>query len=402
MEQASSELPRILLQFKLRAPQVIRGEGRTTIELLRYPPSDVLQDKDGDEVLVAWTSWWNSTPWAENYGISRLKWDSSSRFGDIWQHFGEAAGLPNGLPYVICFNCGLALQHPAGARIIGTKHLINHRKTQGCQRAIVPVHTTPSPPLFLSRPAYSRHSATLVPAFTSQAFEREIVKVVINNNWSFRTLNEPSFQRFLKFLRPDITTISRYKFKEIFETQYQEAKTALLNDLGQKTKISIALDTWSASNHLSFLAIKVYYINKYWQLQEKLLDFIPLRGQHSGNSMALCLLQVLSETHTKPRLLAITCDNASNKTTLTRTLETTLDDENISWNSNENTIPCLAHVINLVVQDIIQSLRLEALTDIGTEEPLERRHIEGISAQMSVPNSLRKVRLYLSHTFITP
>jgi len=118
--------------------------------------------------------------------------------------------------------------------------------------------------------------------------------------------------------------------------------------------------------------------------------------------MALCLLQVLSETHTKPRLLAITCDNASNNTTLTRTLETTLDDENISWNSNENTIPCLAHVINLVVQDIIQSLRLEALTDIGTEEPLERRHIEGISAQLSVPNSLRKVRLYLSHTFITP
>lgn len=114
---------------------------------------------------------------------------------------------------------------------------------------------------------------------------------------------------------------SRYKFRNAFETQVKEASAALLQDLGPATKISVALDAWSASNYLSFLRIKVYYINSTWQLQERLLNFILMRGQHTGVSMAEHLLSILTTRDLRYRLLAITADNASNNSTLCRTVQ---------------------------------------------------------------------------------
>jgi hypothetical protein len=126
-----------------------------------------------------------------------------------------------------------------------------------------------------------------------------------------------------------------------------------------------------------------------------------MRGKHTGVSMATDVLQVLSDTNLKHRLLGVTSDNASNNRTMNNALKAQLDTEDISWSADENTIPCLAHVINLVVQDIIQHLKFEATTDIDNAEVLQRRHVSDIDAHVSVPNSLRKVRTLLSHLLIT-
>jgi hypothetical protein len=114
--------------------------------------------------------------------------------------------------------------------------------------------------------------------------------------------------------------ISCYKFSNIFQDQFRAAEAALLRDLGKDTKLSIALDAWTASNHFSLLAIKRYYINNDWRLREVLLDSILMRGKHTGVSMAREVLQVLKATNTTKKLLAVTCANASNNSTLSRTL----------------------------------------------------------------------------------
>jgi hypothetical protein len=274
---------------------------------------------------------------------------------------------------------------------MGTKHLTNHLNSQRCKSITVPAYSRLLTLATLSPRAQIRSSPAYIPSYSATAFEKEIVRVVIDNNWSFRTIERPSFQRFLQFMRPETAIISRYKFELMFQAQFLEAKASLLSDLGQLTKISIALDAWSAANHLSFLAIKVYYINDEWQLQDKLLDFIPMRGRHTGTSMAAEVLRLLSDTNTKKRLLALTCDNASNNTTMSRTMQAELGNENIHWSASENTVPCLAHVINLVVQDIIFHLKLAASIEVDAGETLQRRHVQDIRVQTSVPNSLRKV-----------
>lgn len=183
----------------------------------------------------------------------------------------------------------------------------------------MPVH---SKPLLLLPPGWtSRQPSSIAPAYSAEAFEKELVRAVIDGNWPFRTLERPSFKRFLEFLRPGTELPSRPKFTQMLEDQFRSVRTGRLYTLGPNTKVSIALDAWSASNHLSFLAIKAYYIDENWQLRESLLDFLPLRGHHTGTSMAIEVFRALKDTKTSDRLLAITCDNASNNSTLSCALK---------------------------------------------------------------------------------
>jgi hypothetical protein len=126
-----------------------------------------------------------------------------------------------------------------------------------------------------------------------------------------------------------------------------------------------------------------------------------MRGSHTSEAIAGEVHQVLLDTDIKRQLLGITCDNASNNSTLVAELEGLLEESGIIWNAKENTIPCVAHIINLVVQDIIKHLKLAASEQMENGYRLERRHIAEIQVQTSVPNSLRKVYTHLSHSLIT-
>jgi hypothetical protein len=187
----------------------------------------------------------------------------------------------------------------------------------------------------------------------------------------------------------------------MFHERSDAAKRSILSDINKTTKISLTLDAWTANNHLCFLAIKVYFINDKWQLVERLLDFIPMRGSHTGEAMAKEVHNLLTFTNTKHRLLGITCDNAGNNGTLATHLEIQLDEDEIEWSAKENVILYIAHIINLVVQDIILHLKLAASEQIENGRRLERRHIAEINAEASVPNSLRKVCTPLSRLIIT-
>jgi len=52
---------------------------------------------------------------------------------------------------------------------------------------------------------------------------------------------------------------------------------------------------------------------------------------------------------TDGRLLGITTENASSNYSMTRELQTTLEVSGMEWPSLRNHIPCMAHVIQLVL-----------------------------------------------------
>lgn len=401
MAEPPTELPDILAHLKMSAPHRDKGGLKDTLTLLQYPVFENNSSEENKAIISNWKEWWNKTPWAQDPSKEAPNWGSSCRTSQVWTYFGEAAEIPTGRPYIFCLNCSYILSHPAAGNN-GTKHLQRHRRTQSCQLISSPIHNELSNSLRQSIPPPTNINPRAIPAYSTETYEQELVRVVVDNYWSFRTLERPSFQRFLQFLQPNAVIISRYKFQSAFESQFEKASAELLNDLGQGTKISLALDSWASSNHLSFLAIKGYYINTRWQLKEKLLDFIPIRGRHTGASMADQVLKLLSKSELQKKLLSITCDNASNNSTLTQSLQQGLQQLGISWSPSENTTPCLAHIINLVVQDIIQHLRLSASTELDNVPDLQRQQIDEVDANISVPNSLRKGRIfyhsYLSHT----
>lgn len=56
--------------------------------------------------------------------------------------------------------------------------------------------------------------------------------------------------------------------------------------------------------------------------------------------------------------MACTTDNATNNDTLMVALERTCKDRNIQFKVRDNHVRCLAHIINLAVQDALSALKV--------------------------------------------
>lgn len=57
--------------------------------------------------------------------------------------------------------------------------------------------------------------------------------------------------------------------------------------------------------------------------------------------------------------MAITADNASNNNSFLKELERICKEKQIDFNHKKNNIRCLAHIINLTVQEILRCIKAE-------------------------------------------
>lgn len=57
--------------------------------------------------------------------------------------------------------------------------------------------------------------------------------------------------------------------------------------------------------------------------------------------------------------MAITADNASNNNSFLKKLERICKEKQIDFNHKKNNIRCLAHIINLTVQEILRCIKLK-------------------------------------------
>jgi len=73
-------------------------------------------------------------------------------------------------------------------------------------------------------------------------------------------------------------------------------------------------------------------------------------------NLASAVFDTLNEYDIAAKLFCITTDNASNNFSMARELERMLEDIGVTWDRKTNHIPCLAHIINLVVQQFLTTL----------------------------------------------
>src|SRR5579859_6680690 len=92
--------------------------------------------------------------------------------------------------------------------------------------------------------------------------------------------------------------------------------------------------------------------------------------------MACIIYDTLEDYNLLDKLHCITTDNASNNYALTKELSKKLrDDANIHWNHETHHLPCLAHVINLVVRKFLTAIKtkpfpksIQSLADDDNDE----------------------------------
>jgi hypothetical protein len=176
------------------------------------------------------------------------------------------------------------------------------------------------------------------------------------------------------------------RLMELAASTHQELLASLLSD----AKVSIALDCWTSPDQKPFMAITGYWICPEFRYHEVLLGFPPVPGEHTGERLALVVMEVLEKHELSHRILGITTDNATNNgtmfTKLTAMLKEQLEQRNnqmltFSFDpdfrrllESQHHLPCLAHVIQLAVTAFLRTLSIQAHNDEPTAEWDDKDH----------------------------
>ncbi|CAE6431808.1 unnamed protein product [Rhizoctonia solani] len=201
-----------------------------------------------------------------------------------------------------------------------------------------------------------------VPSFNIDEFYKRLTRWIVTGNQPFTEIENEELRDIIVYLRPALSDhlIRSAALKERlfghaeimrrFTKQYLRDLPGLL---------AIACDAWTSSNRIAFLAITGSWITAGWERQETLLDFVELRGAHSGENMADLVGKTLTDLGIVNQVVSLVSDSASNNGTLVRHLSNQLrrSSPESRWDGTKGHIRCLAHVIHLAVMSLLRALR---------------------------------------------
>jgi hypothetical protein len=78
------------------------------------------------------------------------------------------------------------------------------------------------------------------------------------------------------------------------------------------SKINISCDIWTSTNGLSLLGVVAYFINGDGKLRLVLIGLPRIRGSHTGENIARCLMLVILKYEIELILGCLIIDNAIN------------------------------------------------------------------------------------------
>ncbi|KAG0152996.1 hypothetical protein PDIDSM_1955 [Penicillium digitatum] len=310
------------------------------------------------------------------------KWDSN-RHTEIWNSYHQVAQGIDGAPKVMCKRCGKILEHPytlspnstGKAQYHGTSTIQKHRKTAGCLRSEKGKKAEITN--FLQREG--EVSASI--PFLQEDWEEDLLQFLTLNRLPFHLIEHPSFKRIINKARsapsppviPSADTIRRRLGSLVKDRQQR-----ILRTLPSGSKISIALDCWTSPFSQAFMAITGYFIDSDWVYREVLLGFKPLHGTHTGSYLRSVLIETLVEHNIEDKAL-------SDDTIITR-------------------IPCLAHVIQLSLNQLLARIKAVPLNESAETRWTEKqsRLAQENAKQSQISSTLNKVRYLAIYVNASP
>ena len=197
---------------------------------------------------------------------------------------------------------------------------------------------------------------------TQQTLEKNLLRWVISSKQPFTVIESPAFQQLLKDI-PGVSLpfTSRHTLRERLLGDFNLQRVMLKNELATTCQtIALSLDVWTSKNHIPILGVIGHWLTEEFEYREKVLEFKELRGPHSGENLAAAIQALLIELNLERKLLSITGDNASNNermaVELFNSLQKTYGADSL-FCGLDSYIRCLAHIINLIVKDILQALK---------------------------------------------
>ena len=194
--------------------------------------------------------------------------------------------------------------------------------------------------------------------FENAVYRELLVQFMIESNCAFRLVELKSFRNFVSYCSNSARSITRFTIRRGIRRQYQEMfpriKTRLISHVDGGGTVSLTLDAWTSSNNTPFLGITAHFLEKItWSFQSLLIGFEPLAGSHTSENLAKVTHKVVQKFGIENAVHTITSDNASVNVAMFRILEGLLP----RFTVGDGHIRCMAHVINLAAQTVLETLK---------------------------------------------
>lgn len=201
------------------------------------------------------------------------------------------------------------------------------------------------------------------PAFDQGMFERLLAEWMAACDQPFTEVDRPELRKLLQytfyhgggskeFHIPNHTTMNTKIMK--FGKQALDGIISMFAELD--SKVSLSLDAWTSPNQYAFLAIIAHFVTNDGRLEELLIDFTELIGEHTGANMADAVWSTMKRYGLVGRVLAVVMDNASNNNTLMEALEAHHRAEGLTCNASHARLRCIPHTIHLAALKLLEGI----------------------------------------------
>ncbi|KAF5317589.1 hypothetical protein D9758_018466 [Tetrapyrgos nigripes] len=218
--------------------------------------------------------------------------------------------------------------------------------------------------------SFSRQQAAAQEPWDQAKFKDLLVKWIVACNQPFTEVEQQEFVDLLQYVHHSGGTLQipkqdaiRHKVFKLGENTIKEMREMFLNLCG---KVALSIDAWTSSNQYPFLAIVAHYIADDGVLEECLIDFRELEGEHSGENMAEAVWKTLELYGLVGKIIAIVMDNATNNNTMMQSLEERCRRKKIPFSAKAAHMRCMPHTIHLAAIKASQTL-LEGIGAISSK-----------------------------------
>jgi hypothetical protein len=167
--------------------------------------------------------------------------------------------------------------------------------------------------------------------------------LIIKCNFPLNLVENVAFREFMKECNVKWDPISSKKLKHDGITFYTDKMEKIIHETLIDTKfVTLTVDGWSDRRGRSFIGVTCHFINYKCEPQAFLIDFVRLKGPHTGENIHQTTEFILDRYNLKEKVYKIVTDNASSmikayKFGLSVDDETNDDDSNeMKLNSNTN------------------------------------------------------------------
>lgn len=129
----------------------------------------------------------------------------------------------------------------------------------------------------------------------------------------FSAVESVEFQEMFRAYNIQCAYKSRHTLRNHVFADFQIRRQALIDELKVNcVSISFTLDMWTSPNRKPIFAIIGHWLNDQFQEREEVLEFIQVKGLHTGEALAKIVITLIYKLGIVQKLYAITGDNAGN------------------------------------------------------------------------------------------